>query len=197
MTIEKEGQDLINKHQELYDRLFKIPEEREMIFRKKVKGKLKIGNPRFKEKEYEWPANLLKQLRNHLKDLWNYFERYSYWLDSSILILLDFRSRKTSKKSIMFLLEKDLWETDEVCGDYLIEKNIQKNMTIISYVRFNQSYHKFPLDTIDDKKIKDWIVEDAIKQIKEQFTFLWDKLEKEIKIVMTEKFKKKAQNICI
>jgi len=191
MTIQAEGRELLHQHKELYEILREIPKKREMTYTQKEENNLLIGNPRFKEKEYDWPQELLLQLRDHLQGLWNYIEIYSYWLDNSLLLLLDYRTRKASKKSVLFLLEKDVWQTDEVYGDYLIEK--EKDITTIHYTRFGNKYQKFEIESLDDSEIKDFICTDAIKQIQTQFTHLWEKLEMEIEILMKEKFRKKPK----
>lgn len=191
MNIHSEGKQLLKKHASLYKQLIQIPERREIIYREKKDNNKLIGNPRFKEKEYNWLKQLLIELRDHLQNLWNYFELYSYWLDPSLLLLLDYRTRRASKKSLLFLLEMDVWQTDEVYGDYLIEK--EKNKTKITYTRFNQRYREFILNTLDNKEIEDWICEDAVVQIQTQFTHLWDKLKKEVEVCMEEKFRKQPK----
>lgn len=188
MNIYFEGKILLEKHIELGKKLFLIPEKREMIYREEYDNNTLIGKPRFKEKEFNWPKKLLLDLRNHLQELWNYFELYSYWLDSSLLLLLDSRSRKASKKSILFLLEMDMWQTDEVYGDFLIEKDNHK--TKISYTRFGQKFSEKNIDVIDNQEIEKWICKDAIIQIQNQFTHLWEKLRKEVELCMEEKFRK-------
>lgn len=191
MTIQNEGTSLLKVHKKLYNLLNRIPTERNLIFRVEPYNENKIGKPRFKKKEYKWPKILYRDLRDHLQELYNYFEKYSYWLDNSMIPIIDFRKRKSSKKSVIFLLERDVWETDEVYGDYLIEKS--SNKTTLYYFRRDRKIRKFTLDTIDNNRIEEWICHDVIKQIQEQFRFLWSKLEDEIQIVMEEKFRKKPQ----
>lgn len=106
-------------------------------------------------------------------------------------MLLDYRSRRASKKSILFLLEMDLWQTDEVYGDYLIRKETSK--TKIYYTRFGQKYNEKYIDTIDEQEIERWICKDAIIQIQNQFTYLWDKLKIDIELYMEEKFRKQPK----
>lgn len=62
--------------------------------------------------------------------------------------LISYSKRSESKNSIIFLLERDIWETDEVYGDYLIEKI--ENYTKISYFRFDKKIKSFEIDTIED-----------------------------------------------
>ena len=85
----------------------------------------------------------------------------------------------------------DIWQTDEVYGDYLIEKETEK--TKISYTRFGKKYGEATLYTKDNNEIKDWICKDSIKQIQLQFTHLWEKLKKELDVCMEEKFRKRPK----
>ncbi len=133
MSFQTEGKELLKRHKELFEKLILIPESRHLIYHEELDNNKLIGKPRFKEREFDWPQDLLIELRDHLQELWHYFQLYSYWLDSSLLLLIDYRTRKASKKSIIFLLEMDVWQTDEVYGDYLIMKG--KNTTKIYYTR--------------------------------------------------------------
>ena len=192
MSIQTEGKELLKRHKKLFEKLIQIPEKRDLIYREKLdKNNKLIGKPRFKVKEFDWPQELSIELRDHLQGLWNYFQLYSYWLDSSLLLLLDYRTRKASKKSIIFLLGMNVWQTDEVYGDYLIKKG--KNTTKIYYTRFGNKYNEFNLQSVDDGEIEAYICKDAIKQIQQQFTYLWEKLEQEIVVLMREKFRKKPK----
>jgi len=191
MTIQSEGKNLLKRHASLYKELIQIPEKRKIIYREEKEKNKVIGKPRFKEKEYSWPKQILIEIRNHLQELWNYFEQHSYWLDPSLLLLLDFRTRKASKKSILFLLEMDVWQTDEVYGDYLIEK--EKSGTKIFYTRFGHKYRENLLNTIDNQEIKNWICKDAVNQIQRQFTHIWKRLKKEVEVCSEEKFRKQPK----
>ena len=53
----------------------------------------------------------------------------------------------------------DIWQTNEVYGDYLIEKEINK--TRINYTRFGQRYKETILNTIDSNEIQQWVCKDA------------------------------------
>ena len=123
MDLKAEGQNFLKIHEELYSELLKIPSERELSFKLVEKDGLTVGQPRFMPRYYEWPTELKIKLRDHLQEVWNFFDKYSHWVDDSIMSILSYSKRSTSKKSIMFLLERDVWETDEVYGDYLIEKS--------------------------------------------------------------------------
>jgi len=190
-NILAEGNKLLNTHGILYKKLVQIPEIRELMFRIDTEENLNIGKPRFKNKHYSWPKELLKDLRDHLEDIWHYFDKYSHWIENSLISLISYSKRSESKKSIIFLLEKDVWETAEVYGNYLIEK--RKAYTIVSYHRFHKRIKSYDIGTIIDEKIEAWIRKDAIKQIKDQFIYLWTKIETEIKICIEEKSHKEPK----
>ncbi|MHA1248661.1 MAG: hypothetical protein ACTSRP_01585 [Candidatus Helarchaeota archaeon] len=182
--IKIEGRKLLEEHHSLFKELIKIPDKREVIYREEIKPIGKIGKPRFKNPKYKWEKNLLVRLRNHLQNIWNFFEKYSFWFDDTIIPLLHTDKRRVSKKSIIFLLENDVWNTDEIYGDYLIE--IKENNTIISYYRRNRKIREFRLKTMNDLQIQEWICRDAVRQIKKQFKYLWRKLESEIDVCINE-----------
>jgi hypothetical protein len=189
--ILEDGNCLLKKHRILSENLIQIPETREIMFRIDIEENLNIGKPRFKNRYYSWPKDLLKDLRDHLEDIWNYFDKYSHWIDNSLMSLISYTKRKESKKSIIFLLEKDIWETTEVYGDYLIEK--REDHSVVSYRRFDKKIISFAINTILDVEIEAWIRKDAIKQIKEQFYYLWTKIETEINICIEEKYHKEPK----
>lgn len=186
-----EGNSLLKKHRILFKKLIQIPETREILFRIDIEEKLNIGKPRFKNRHYSWPKDLLKDLRDHLEDIWNYFDKYSHWIDNSLMALISYTKRNESKKSIIFLLEKDIWETTEVYGDYLIEK--REDHSVVSYRRFDKKIISYVINTIKDVEIEAWILKDAIKQINEQFYYLWTKIETEINICIEEKYHKEPK----
>ena len=188
MDIKSEGKALLETHKELYEQLIEIPENREMIYNEEIKEDIKIGKPRFKNPKYQWSKNLLVDLRDHLQNIWNFFEKYSYWFDDTLIPLLDTNERRVSKKSIIFLLEEDVWCTDEVYGKYLIEDS--KAGLSISYSRRERKIKQITLKTKEESEIKEWICKDAIQQIKNQFEFLWNKLEIEIQVCIKEIFHK-------
>jgi len=93
-----------------------------------------------------------------------------------------------SKKSIIFLLEEDVWSTDEVYGKYLIEES-EDGISII-YSRRDRRIKQIILKTKINSEIKEWICNDAIQQIQKQFGFLWTKLKTEIQACIDEIFHK-------
>ena len=188
MTIQEESEELLVHHALLGEKLSKVPDSRELNYRVETLGGNRVGKPRFEEPLYAWSKDLYKDLRNHLQNLWIFFNTHSYWFDHSLRPILDYRKRRLSKKSIIFLLEREVWETDEVYGDYLIEK--EQNSTIISYFRRDRKLSSKELNTIDDNDIEQWICIDAIRQIKDQFDFLWKVLNNEVQTVAEEDFQK-------
>jgi len=188
LDIKSEGKVLLETHKELYEQLIEIPENREMTYVEEIKEEVKIGKPRFKNPKYQWSKNLLVNLRDHLQNIWNFFEKYSYWFDDTLIPLLDTNERRVSKKSIIFLLEEDVWSTDEVYGKYLIEDS--KAGLSISYSRREKRIKQITLKTKEESEIREWICKDAIRQIQNQFEFLWNKLEIEIQVCIEEIFHK-------
>jgi hypothetical protein len=189
--IREIGNNLLQKHSILYKKLIQIPESREVIFRIDIEKDLSIGKPRFVKRKYKWPNEILTELHNHLEDVWSFFDSYSYWVENSLISLISYTKRSESKKSIIFLLENNVWETDEVYGDYLIEK--MEGFSTVSYFRFNKKIKSFKINTTEKSKIEKWICHDAISQIQEQFSYLWSKIETEIKTCIKEKYHKKPK----
>ncbi|MHA1755152.1 MAG: hypothetical protein ACTSVV_00175 [Promethearchaeota archaeon] len=188
MDIKSEGALLLQNHKKLYKELIEIPEKREMRYVEEKGDGYKIGKPRFKNPKFQWSSSLLVNLRNHLQKIWNFFEKYSYWFDDTLRPLLDTNERRVSKKSIIFLLEEDVWSTDEVYGEYLIEED--QNSVTISYSRRERKMKQITLKPKHESEIEEWICKDAIRQIQTQFKFLWNKLETEIQICIEEIFHK-------
>lgn len=186
MTIQKEGTQLLVHHEKLKIKLLKIPLNREITFQEGWKTEKRIGRPRFNPPLYQWDQALLKDLRDHLQDIWNFFENHSYWFDETIFPLIAFQERRDSKKSIIFLLTHDVWNTDEIYGDYLIEK--LNGAYSVSYYRREKKIRTFSPDVKTKEELKEWICTDARQQISRQFTYLWENLETEISVCMSEKY---------
>ena len=188
MSVETIGNQLLVDHENLRKKLEEIPVMRKITYRVDIEDQKAIGKPRFEPPKYSWDPILLNQLRDHLQKIAFYLRDYSYWYDRKLKPYLDLNKRNTSKKSIIFLLENDVYQTDEVYGAYLIEKNIENS--IISYYRRDNKIQSFVMDSIDDKFIEDWIIEDSITQIKDQFNLMWDILATEIKTTINTEFNK-------
>lgn len=191
MDIKSEGKMLLENHKKLYEQLIEIPEKREMKYIEEIEEGVKVGKPRFKNPKYQWSKSLLVEIRDHLQDIRNFFDNYSYWFDDTLIPLLDTNERRASKKSIIFLLEEDLWCTDEIYGKYLIEE-CQDDITI-SYSRRKRKIKQITLKSMEGSEIKEWICKDATRQIRNQFKFLWSKLETEIQVCIDEIFHKQPK----
>ena len=108
MDIKSEGKTLLENYEKLHEQLIKIPENRELTYTEETKEGVIVGFPRFKNPKYQWSKDLLVELRDYLQNIWNFFNKYSYWFDSTLIPLLDINERRISKKSIIFLLEDDV-----------------------------------------------------------------------------------------
>jgi hypothetical protein len=178
MAIKPNNYNLLKEHNELFFELIKIPEQREISFKIDEVDGNKIGKPRFNNPEYSWPSDLLLRLKMHLETIFNFFETYSYWFDDTIKPLLVYDNNKITKKSIIYLLQSDIWETDEVYGNYLIEKSLSKYS--ISYFHIDRKIKTFVPNINSLTELEHWICIDAKKQIIDQFSFLWNYLQVEI-----------------
>jgi len=192
-TLEKIGNNLLERHDSLFTQLLQIPNQRGMVYREEIIDDRRLGKPRFDPPQFSWDVDLLTSFRDHLQAIWNFLQAHSYWFDPSIKALLERESRRESKASIIFLLERDVWGTEEVFGDYLIEEF--SNRIQVSYFRREQRRKTHELGVITDDELKEWILEDAKRQIKDQFTYLWDKLKTEIQTCIEERFHKLPSTI--
>ena len=177
---------IIHNHQNLEEKLAEIPANRKITYIEKIEENKLIGKPRFKDRYYEWDPELFVSLRNHLQEIWNFFSNYSYWFDNRLKEILFYDERRLNKKSIIFLLETDVWETDEVYGNYLID--LKGNTTDISYFRFSTKFKTFSFENMNNPSREKWIKIDAPKQVKMQFKILWKQIEIEIITCQEEKF---------
>jgi hypothetical protein len=187
MNTKQEGEELLGVHAVLGGQLLRVPYDREITYREEIKDGVRIGKPRFACPKYQWPVELLKQTHDHLQNIWRFFEIHSHWFDESIRPLIARKERRVSKRSILFLLENDIWSTDEIFGDYLIEEGEE---FAISYYRREQKVRQFRLPKMDNSELEAWICRDAIEQIRAQFQFLWEKLKREVAVCMEEKYLK-------
>ena len=170
--------ELLEKHENLGKQIEKIPLYRKITYKEEMENGKLIGKPRFEPSLYEWEPKMFASLRDQLQGVWNFFEDNSYWFDDELKKILLFNTRRLSKKSIIFLLERDVWETDEVYGAYLIEP--QQEKVEISYYRFDYKFRTFIFEELDKETRKQWICADTLQQIQQQFRFLWKRVEIEI-----------------
>jgi hypothetical protein len=188
MGIKEDGEKILQNHNLLFKKLYAIPQNRAMKYHEELKDELLLGKPRFTERILTWNTQDLTELHNHLQNIWDFFQVNSYWFDDGLKHLIEYDKRRISKKSIIFLLEQDIWCTDEVYGEYLIEET--NDETIISYHRFDQKIQQFQFKKMSFDERKAWICQNAIEQIQNQFTNLWKIIENEIIICIQEKYHK-------
>jgi len=174
----KLGNNLLLKHRELGKKLRQIPQQRKMNVNISTRDGLSIAKPRFNKRKYSWDASLLENLLNHLQEIWNFLQNYYYYFDEKVISFIHKDYRRSSKDSITFLLERDVWETDEVYGDYLVER--KRDKIIVSYYRREERRKTFELSIMPDEELKKWIMEDAKNQIISAFNYKWGLLETEI-----------------
>jgi hypothetical protein len=188
MALQEDGQILLNNHATLFEQIKSLPLTRPIYYREDLEEGHCIGKPRFHHRKLQWSPEILTTLHNHLQNLWNFFSQYSYWFDSLTKELLEWDSRSLSKKSVKFLLERDVWETAEVYGAYLIEEN--KDETVISYYRFQSRVKSYKFPLMSKKEREEWIISDAISQIQTQLAYLWNHLQTEIEVCLEEQHHK-------
>ncbi len=73
--------ELLEKHENLGKQLEKIPLYRKTIYKEEMENGKLIGKPRFEPSLYEWEPKMFASLRDHLQNIWNFFEVNSYWFD--------------------------------------------------------------------------------------------------------------------
>ena len=188
MGLQREGKIILQYHKDLLSILSQIPLNRSMYYREDMEKGHKIGKPRFIQRDFQWKSEDLSKFHNHLQNLWQFFSKYSYWFDSRTKNILNYEERSMSNKSVKFLLEKDVWNTSEVYGAYLIEEIDDK--TIISYYRFDSLVKSFKFPTMSYEEREKWIIQDAKNQILSQLSYLWDHLTTEIEVCMEEQYHK-------
>ena len=186
MSLQSIGDALLKEHNDLFFELIKIPENREIIFRIDDVERHHIGKPRFKDPIYSWSPDLLTRLRYHFQNIWNFFDTYSYWFDDTIKPVISFDEHHIHKQSVIFLLQNDFFQTEEMYGDYLIEKNMSHYL--ISYFQNNQKIQSFEPNVNSEADVEKWICLNARRQIIDQFTFLWSYLQSEIESCIKEDY---------
>ncbi|MCP6719024.1 MAG: hypothetical protein KJI71_02185 [Patescibacteria group bacterium] len=121
-----------------------------------------------------------KPLKSHfnklLADINNYLKEYSP--DEFKNLEHIFKGDLYNKKSITFLLENDVWATDEVYGDYLVEKF--KDHYEVFYYRWKRKIKQLENQDLLTE-ITNYIIKDAIIQMQTQFDKIWEYLDVEIK----------------
>ncbi len=163
---------LLKEHKYLEENLKDIPFQRKMTCQLIEKDGKIIGKPRFQPPVFKWDQQTYSRFVSYLRDARKFLDQRHYWYDNTIKDSLKADRGRDSKKSVIFLLERDVWCTDEVYGDYLIE--YEEEYTIISYFRRNERRRTFRVKLRDTKELQEWLMDDARRQISRQFQFLWD-----------------------
>jgi len=174
----KKVADIEKRLKRLKNQLRKIPEQRELICPIKEINKeplIYIYKLRFKPKEKPIPQKLKKKFNQVIDDTNFYLKKYSPENFANLSDIIDITSN--NKKSILFLLEKDVYQTDEVYGEYLVEKHTDHYE--IYYHRWKEKKKKLQ-DQEFTTDLKRFINQDAILQIQTRLDQLWDTLEYEI-----------------
>ncbi len=156
----------------LQELLVKVPWNRKMH----VRWDGDIAKPRF-EQPYQ-PLDSLTEVLMHLQNVWDFLSRYNYYFDEKVISFIHRDTRRSDKSSVIFLLEHDVWETDEVYGDYLIEQ--EGSILKISYYRREQKRKTQTIPLLKGEVLNEWIMNDARKQIQDAFLTKWKLLELEI-----------------
>ena len=167
---------LLDEHRELQKKLIEIPWKRAM----NVRWEKNIAKPRFEE-PYR-PLDGLVEVLNHLQNIWDFLSHYYYYFDEKVISFIHKDTRRSEKSSIIFLLEHDVWETDEVYGDYLVEN--KANKLEISYYRRKQKRKTKVIPLLQGEQLDQWLMDDAREQIRDVFLAKWELLELEIKTCM-------------
>lgn len=170
--LRRRGEEILERHRELQESLAEIQWTREMT----VNWDGDRAKPRF-EQPYR-PLDDLTEVLQHLQNIWDFLSRYNYYFDEKVISFFYKDTRRSDKSSVIFLLEHDVWETDEVYGDYLIER--EGNSLNVSYYRREQRRRTRTIPLLEGDKLNDWLMEDARKQIREAFLVKWSLLELEI-----------------
>lgn len=134
-----------------------------------------IYKPRFVTKEEDITQNIKSDLIKIIDDLNYHLLEYSPNSFEFIGNIIDLSSQ--NKDSLIFLLEKDIYATDEVYGEYLVE--IKNDEYEISYYRRDIKVKILPLKPLSID-LEDFIIKDAILQIQNQVEKLWKIIENEI-----------------
>jgi len=170
--------DTLNQLDQLRESLRKIPTQRNITCSSEEKQKSPltwIYRPRFKPKSKLIPQKLKLDFIQLVDNINLHLKKYSPDNLANVVDILDVSGN--NKKSIIFLLENNVYNTDEVYGDYLVEE-FQDHYEIY-YYRWEEKKQQLPNQnrSVDLEK---FIVNDAVIQIQYQFDQLWKILENEI-----------------
>ncbi len=161
------------------NKLLEIPKQRSITCTyKEIKSNPPtwIYRPRFNPKNKSIPQKLKLEFIQLIDDINLYLKKFSPDEFINITDIIDLSSE--NKYSILFLLEKDVYNTDMVYGDYLVEQ--LQDQYEINYYRWHEKKRNLPNQALSIDLTK-FVINDAILQIQTQFDHLWSVLENEIK----------------
>lgn len=167
-----------SRAQNIKETLLKIPEQRKVncSFKKIEENPLKfIYKPRFVRTHETISQNVKIELLKIIDDIHLYLKHYSNDYFANLKDIID--TDPENKNSIIFLLENDVYKTDHVYGEYLVE--IKENYYEINYYRRDKKAFTLP-NQPKTTDLEDFVKTDTIKQIQTQFIKLWSVLENEI-----------------
>lgn len=175
MSLQKS--EILIIHNKLREYLIEIPKTRSMRYTQVEREGLIIGKPRFNPPKYSFGGKLAQDLLIYFAQLKEYFISRNFEIREDLNDILDPNKMSSSKYSPIFLIENDVWNTDAVYGEYLIE-TVDSEIEV-HYFRRNEKRGKISLT---DSNIEILILADARFQVINQFNYLWDSLRKEIEI---------------
>ncbi len=174
----KKISEIKNRMKSLKISLREIPKSRELnntIEEFQNNSPAWIYKPRFKLKESPIPQEIKTELIQIIDEINLYLRKSSPDNFNLLKDIIDLTSE--NKNSIVFLLEKDVYQTNRVYGDYLVEK--YQDYFEINYLRWNEKKKKLPNQALSID-LEKFIKEDALAQVQNRFEELWNVLENEI-----------------
>lgn len=155
-------------------KLRKIPEERKIITNIEIiskKPKVFIYKPRFQPPFKSLPRKLKNQIHKLLNKIGTNF---SDSCKEEVTIMQNiFDLSIENKKSLIFLLENNIHQTDEVFGDYYAEKI---NTKYKIYNKRRDTIRRELENRVIFENLNEYIEKDAICQIQDQFDELWTQI---------------------
>ncbi|HEC37918.1 hypothetical protein LCGC14_0757120 [marine sediment metagenome] len=170
--------DIKSRLNDLKSKTLLIPEGRQIeVISNQIENNpsILIYKPRFVTKEENIPQDIKSEIIKIFDDLDYNLLEYSPNSFEYIEKIKDLSPE--NKESLIFLLEKDIYATDKVYGEYLVETRNEEYK--ISYYRREKKVKNLPLKptSID---LEDFIKNNAILQIQNQVEKLWKIIENEI-----------------
>ena len=173
--------EIVETWRQIKNKLLDFFNGRKLIYRETNFNGEKIGKPRFDPPKARLPMKLDQELFNFLSKLKLYFQYCNYEFGILIKVLLDTKQSRESKLSPIFLIENDVWCTDNVYGDYLI---VNENDISVFYYRRKQKRKEV---SVNKKDLKGSIISNTKKQMVTQFNYIWNYLRNEIELAGEKK----------